>query len=380
MINKFSLFFIFTFVSFPSLAESSNYIESEYIKGVSNSQWKTIQKIGDPLNCYSRIKSLENQKSEIFISEKDFKEDIDAIQTALVNHNIVELGNGTFKINKTIKVNEGNILIGNKNTIIDASEVDTGIRIKKGSVVNLRVDKAKEFGIRTKKDTNIYRVIISNTGIDNPHSTNGYGFFARKRNSFNGCVVSVEVYNGYNYTEDPERIARSGSDQSNGGHADGFRLHSGAYDYTFIDTHAHHNSDDGFDFMKTGRKTDIPRDKVTARIYYSTASFNGKGFTMKADKNDRGARLIYGSLSFKNGGGYYDHKEGNNGDIKVFLLNTTIKNNYKYNISTSSAIVENKNRDKEKLYIDDFPKKHECNWYKRCDKEFINPVFSKRRK
>ena len=101
---------------------------------------------------------------------------------------------------------------------------------------------------------------------------------------------------------------------------------------------------------------------------------------MKADKNDRGARLIYGSLSFKNGGGYYDHKEGNNGDIKVFLLNTTIKNNYKYNISTSSAIVENKNRDKEKLYIDDFPKKHECNWYKKCDKEFINPVFSKRRK
>ena len=73
-------------------------------------------------NCYSRIKSLENQKSEIFISEKDFKEDIDAIQTALVNHNIVELGNGTFKINKTIKVNEGTILIGNKNTIIDASE------------------------------------------------------------------------------------------------------------------------------------------------------------------------------------------------------------------------------------------------------------------
>ena len=67
------------------------------------------------------------------------------------------------------------------------------------------------------------------------------------------------MYNGYNYTEDPERIARKGSDQSNGGHADGFRLHSGAYDYTFIDTHAHHNSDDGFDFMKTGRKTDIPR-------------------------------------------------------------------------------------------------------------------------
>ena len=101
-----------------------------------------------------------------------------------------------------------------------------------------------------------------------------YGVYSTGLNSRSNCIVSVEAFNGYN--EKKNSGQSKVKSPSKGGNADGFAVKFGAHDITFIDTHGHHNSDDGYDFWKAGADAPIEPKEPTIRIFYSSANLNGK--------------------------------------------------------------------------------------------------------
>jgi hypothetical protein len=118
---------------------------------------------------------------------------------------------------------------------------------------------------------------MNKTGIGHPKNSKGNGVRSRGKSSHSNCVVSVESAFGYN------EVGNS-SVTKKGGNADGFIVNHHAHNITFIDVHAHNNSDDGFDFWKGGLKNEKDPNEPTIRIFYSSANQNGKNpFTLNKD-------------------------------------------------------------------------------------------------
>lgn len=281
-------------------------IESEYIQGVSEQQWQMISQIGDPLDCRTRIEKLRQLDPGKMLTHEEFLNDPWMLNYSTMFSKVVTLGSGEYQITETIKVPPGHTLIGQENTIIDASLVSVGI-MNYGNVTNLTVFQAQKYGIQVMSDSNIFQVVVKNTGIGAPNNSQGNGIHSSGLRSKGNCVVSVESSHGYNEIGSSNVTER-------GGNADGFTVKYGAHNITFIDTHAHHNSDDGYDFWKGGAGAKIESNKPTIRIFYSSANHNGKnpltpngdgnGFKFgssneyqKSKGRDFGQRLVYGSAA-----------------------------------------------------------------------------------
>ena len=133
--------------------------------------------------------------------------------------------------------------------------------------------------------------------------------------------------------------------------------------------HAHHNSDDGFDFWKAGHGAPIENDDISIRVFYSSANLNGKnplttskngdgnGFKFgskdkyQRPKKDKGARLIYGSVACNNLVRGFDR---NGTRTKIIAENLEARSNPKYNFKD----VRRKNsKDEFKLKCSYFPSK-----------------------
>lgn len=324
--------------------------EGAMYRGINEEQWRIIKKIGDPLNCQKKLFEFQKIKNYKVINPQDCIENRNCINDALMNYKYVKLKEGKYKIYSTINV-RGSVLIGESNkTLIDAQYVKTAIEVHNGIVANIEVNNAKDIAFEIKFNSLVFRSIARDTGVDNPYTTNGHGFSivdykldrsrtkSEKKNgkgfSFNSCLISLESSNGYN---------ESGGSKitSKGGNADGFQIKYGSADLTLIDTHAHHNSDDGYDFWKAGRKSDKP----VIRIFYSSANYNGKhptksngdgngykfGSPNKLQKDrgkDWGSRLIYGSVACNNKMNGFDR---NGSPVKIISLNNESKKNRKGN-------------------------------------------------
>ena len=292
-----------------------------YIKGVNEDQWAIIEKIGDPLNCKQRIERVKNAKVDAVVSHQQFLEDPNIINRTIQKNNVTKLEAGDYRITSPINVGNRKTLIGEVGTrIISSDNWFSAIYIDDwGAIANLEIYNAKRSGIEVRSNTDTYNVIVRNTGINSPNNSIGDGYYSKGTSSSGNCVVSVEVLNGYNEIGSSEVTKK-------GGNADGFTVKFGAHDITFIDTHAHYNSDDGFDFWKGGASVDIAKNEPTIRIFYSSANHNGKNpLTPNGDGNgfkfgswdeyqkhkgkDNGDRLIYGSVACFNASKGFDRNK-----------------------------------------------------------------------
>ncbi len=199
-----------------------------------------ISKIGDPLDCRTRIEKISQLDFGKILTHAEFLEKPWLLNQSVVFNKVVTLESGEYQIKETIRVPNGHTIIGQENTIIDASRVSVGI-LNYGNVTNLTVFQAQKYGIQVMSDSNVFRVVVKNTGIGAPNNSQGNGIHSSGLKSKGNCVVSVESSHGYNEVGSSNITER-------GGNADGFTVKYGAHNITFIDTHAHHNSDDGYDF------------------------------------------------------------------------------------------------------------------------------------
>jgi hypothetical protein len=334
--------------------------ESDYIKGVSKEQWSIIKKIGDPLNCEERIAKLNNLSGGNLITVEQFNKNKNIINMSLRENKITILDTGEYNIESPIIIRDSSILVGKNNVIINSSKSNNGVIINLGSVKNLTIYNAKQVGISVFNQSDVYKVLIKNTGIDSPINNRGYGMYSVGLTSHGNCIVSVEAFNGYNETGN-SKVTRKG------GNADGFGVKFGAHDITFIDTHGHHNSDDGYDFWKAGDEAPIKTKEPTIRIFYSSANLNGKNpLTPNADgngfkfgsknkynkpKRDKGARLIYGSVACYNTANGFDR---NGTPMKVIGKNLSARGN---GMKDYRNVSNKKSSDKFKLNCKMFPRK-----------------------
>jgi len=334
--------------------------ESDYIKGVSKEQWSIIKKIGDPLNCEERVAKLNNLSGGNLITVEQFNKNKNIINRSLRDHKVTILDTGEYNTDSSIIVRNESILVGKEDVIINSSKVDKAFKINSGSIKNLTIYNAQQVGIIVYKDATVYNVVIKNTGVDSPNNSRGYGFSSDGLNSHSNCIVSVEAFNGYNEIGHSKVTIK-------GGNADGFIVKRGAHDITFIDTHGHHNSDDGYDFWKAGNKAPIKTKEPTIRIFYSSANLNGKNpLTPNADgngfkfgsrnkydkpKRDKGARLIYGSVACYNKANGFDR---NGTPMKVIGKNLSARAN---GMKDYRNVSNKKSSDKFKLNCKMFPRK-----------------------
>ena len=338
--------------------------QSEYIKGINKQQEATINKIGDPLNCIDNIKSINSVKTGELITVDDYIKSPSILQRSLNTNKVTILAEGIYELKSELILSYGRILIGRGNVLLDASKVRSAIRLKSGTVASLKIHKAQKTGIELiGSNSNVFNVIISNTGIDSPTNTNGSGINASGVNSHSNCLVSIEVFNGYNATSSGGK----GSTTERGGNADGFALKYGIHNYTLIDAHGHHNSDDGFDFWKAGNNARIENDEVSIRVFYSSANLNGKnplsengdgnGFKFgskdkyQRPKKDKGARLIYGSVACKNRMRGFDR---NGTKMTITAENIEARGNPKNN---KQDVFSKSSKDEFALRCSQFPKK-----------------------
>ncbi len=353
------LFFIYKSSAFPDNFQY-NYVpnnppipDNVTYRGLNIDQWKTINKIGDPLNCQKQIYDLQQIKDFHVVTPENCKDNPFCINHALVDNKYVLLSKGVYVLEFPIllsghKFND-KILIGDQKgeVIIDAKNVLKAIVLNGGSTVaNLTIKNALHIGIDFFKLQNlIYRVVVMNTGVlDSSPYKNIYGHgFEQIKSTGENCLVSVESFNGYN-KDGPSSVTR------NGGNADGFTAKFGAHNITFIDAHAHHNSDDGFDFWKGGKKSEFP----SIRVFYSSANFNGKhptkrdgdgngykfgsaNYLQKHKGKDKGARLIYGSVACGNKDKGFMR---NRSRTKIIALGNDSKRNRKSYVKVSNKKVK----------------------------------------
>ena len=301
---------------------------SEYIKGVNTEQWKTIGEIGDSANCERRVEEITNITNANTITEELYKKNTEAIYESVKKNEFTVLTSGTYELHKTLFIGNGHKLIGQGEIILLANNVDIGIKLDSGSISGLKIMNAGNEGIVLQANSLVHNTIVGNTGVEpNILNSSGAGISSNGSNSVNNCVVSVEVFNSYNDVSS----GGEGSSTWAGGNADGLEVKFGAHNITFIDAHAHHNSDDGYDFWKGGDEAQIENDDVTIRIFYSSSNYNGKnpltsngdgnGFKLgsrdeyQPPKKDRGARLIYGSVACYNKANGFDR----NGTIMTIV-------------------------------------------------------------
>ena len=336
---------------------------SEYIKGVNAEQWKTIGEIGDSANCGRKVEEITNIANANTISEKLHKKDTEAIYESVKRNEFTVLTSGTYELHRTLSIGNGHKLIGQGEIILLASNVDIGIKLYSGSISGLKIMNAGNEGVVLGENSLVHNTVVGNTGVEpNILNSNGAGISSNGSDSANNCVVSVEVFNSYNDVSS----GGEGSSTWAGGNADGLAVKYGAHNITFIDAHAHHNSDDGYDFWKGGDEVPIENNDVTIRIFYSTANHNGKnpltsngdgnGFKLgsrdkyQPPKKDKGARLIYGSAACYNKANGFDR----NGTIMTIVARNL---DAQSNGQNAYVDVENVNNspDKHKLKCLMFP-------------------------
>jgi len=373
LMKKLSLyvFLVLMFSFFTSHSFAENFPKNEPIpdgamyRGINEEQWKTIKKIGDPLDCQQRLYNFQQIKDYKVIGPEDCKGNMNCIQDALSKNKHVKLKEGNYKIYSSIVVYKKVLTGENGNVIINAEGVGgRAVMVNEGIVANININFAKDIAFDIKFDSLVYRSVARNTGVKSSSTTKGHGFSVvdygldRSRTkddlkngkgfSFNSCLISLE--SSYSYNE-------SGGSKytKKGGNADGFQIKYGAADVTLIDTHAHHNSDDGFDFWKAGKKSEKP----VIRIFYSSSNFNGKhptkpngdgngyklGSANKYQKDrgkDWGARLIYGSVACENKMNGFDK---NKSPVKIISLGNQSKKNRKVNFHkvSNKKIKDDKN-------------------------------------
>ena len=279
-------------------------------KGVNEEQWKTIDRIGDPLNCRKQVYSFQKLNRDKFfeINENDCINNKDCINEALTKYDQIFLRQGTYRIglegirlkNKILSGYPGEIII------INAQDSPTGVTMNNSILSNLIIQNSGNVGIRIVQNNLIYRIVVGNTGVYWRASTRGIGFEQDGRYGADGnCVVSAEAYNGFNHMFGLGQKCKGCS-------ADGFDVKHNASNATFIDAHGHHNSDHGFDFYNGGNLFSPIRPVI--RVFYSSAKKqrnflrsggdNGgwklDGEPQQDDMVFELSRLIYGSVACSN--------------------------------------------------------------------------------
>ena len=303
-------------------------------KGVNEEMWDRIAEIGDPLNCRARVEEVSKSVTQQTLSACSGN----CINDALNANDVVELRGGEYTISGTIYVGQDKILKGTlgERVIIRADGVSTGLEVDGGYSSNIEIQFAEEIGVKLRANALVHRVIVGNTGVNPTSNSAGFGIAMHGPESKNNCLVSVEAYNGFN--EDG-----AGCESCyNGGNADGFTIKFGANNVTYIDSHAYQNSDDGYDFWKSGTPSDVP----TIRIFYSSANLNGKhptrsnsdgnGMKFGSSSDDYGARLVYGSEACDNLAVGFDR---NLTTEAVEIFNSTAKGNYLDFYETDNEVI-----------------------------------------
>lgn len=341
-------------------------------KGVNEEQWNTIRKIGDPLDCQKKLYDFQKIQDYQIIGPEDCKDNKYCIQSALSKSKHVKLKVGIYNIVTPISI-ENKVLVGDINgkTLIDAKLINTkeSIILKSGIISNIQLENAFDIGIDISNNSSgslLYRVKVGNSGANNENSRAGKGVDIWGDNNHSHCLISVELYNGYNQTSSNLRK----SIREKGGNADGLSIKDGPSNITLIDVHSHHNSDDGYDFWNSGNKKlwesfgKTKKDPII-RVFYSSALFNGKhpfkgngdgqGFKLGGNYDlkarDHGARLIYGSASCFNKHRGFDK---NVSRAKMILLgNDAKKNKENYKSVENKKISDDDNLIKCSMFLGD---------------------------
>ena len=97
--KKLSLyvFLVLMFSFFTSHSFAENFPKNEPIpdgamyRGINEEQWKTIKKIGDPLDCQQRLYNFQQIKDYKVIGPEDCKENKNCIQSALSKNTLIFL-------------------------------------------------------------------------------------------------------------------------------------------------------------------------------------------------------------------------------------------------------------------------------------------------
>ena len=394
---------ILIFPFFTSHLFAENFPKNESIpdgamyRGVNEEQWKTIKKIGDPLNCQKKLYDFQKIQDYQVIGPEDCKDNKNCIQSALTKSKHVKLKAGTYNIITPISI-KNKVLVGDMNgkTLIDAKLLNKkkscsgcedystrticcydkdgkeiwkdpqyynnskeSIILKSGIISNIQLENAFDNGIYISNNSSgslLYRVKVGNSGVNNENSRAGKGVDIWGYDNHSHCLISVELYNGYNQTSSNLRKSK----REKGGNADGLSIKDGPSNITLIDVHSHHNSDDGYDFWNSGNKKlwesfgKTKKDPII-RVFYSSALFNGKhpfkgngdgqGFKLGGNYNykakDHGARLIYGSASCFNKHRGFDK---NVSRAKMILLgNDSKKNKENYKNVSNKKVKDDKN-------------------------------------
>ena len=341
-------------------------------KGVNEEQWNTIRKIGDPLDCQKKLYDFQKIQDYQVIGPEDCKDNKYCIQSALSKSKHVKLKAGIYNIVTPISI-KNKVLVGDINgkTLIDAKLINTkeSIILKSGIISNIQLENAFDNGIYISNNSSgslLYRVKVGNSGANNENSRAGKGVDIWGYNNHSHCLISVELYNGYNQTSSNLRK----SIREKGGNADGLSIKDGPSNITLIDVHSHHNSDDGYDFWNSGNKKlwksfgKTKKDPII-RVFYSSALFNGKhpfkgngdgqGFKLGGNYDlkarDHGARLIYGSASCFNKHRGFDK---NVSRAKMILLgNDAKKNKQNYKSVKNKKISDDDNLIKCSMFLGD---------------------------
>ena len=341
-------------------------------KGVNEEQWNTIRKIGDPLDCQKKLYDFQKIQDYQVIGPEDCKDNKYCIQSALSKSKHVKLKAGIYNIVTPISI-KNKVLVGDINgkTLIDAKLINTkeSIILKSGIISNIQLENAFDNGIYVSNNSSgslLYRVKVGNSGANNENSRAGKGVDIWGYNNHSHCLISVELYNGYNQTSSNLRK----SIREKGGNADGLSIKDGPSNITLIDVHSHHNSDDGYDFWNSGNKKlwksfgKTKKDPII-RVFYSSALFNGKhpfkgngdgqGFKLGGNYDlkarDHGARLIYGSASCFNKHRGFDK---NVSRAKMILLgNDAKKNKQNYKSVKNKKISDDDNLIKCSMFLGD---------------------------
>ena len=341
-------------------------------KGVNEEQWNTIRKIGDPLDCQKKLYDFQKIQDYQIIGPEDCKDNKYCIQSALSKSKHVKLKAGIYNIVTPISI-KNKVLLGDINgkTLIDAKLINTkeSIILKSGIISNIQLENAFDNGIYISNNSSgslLYRVKVGNSGANNENSRAGKGVDIWGYNNHSHCLISVELYNGYNQTSSNLRKSK----REKGGNADGLSIKDGPSNITLIDVHSHHNSDDGYDFWNSGNKKlwksfgKTKKDPII-RVFYSSALFNGKhpfkgngdgqGFKLGGNYDlkarDHGARLIYGSASCFNKHRGFDK---NVSRAKMILLgNDAKKNKQNYKSVKNKKISDDDNLIKCSMFLGD---------------------------
>lgn len=341
-------------------------------KGVNEEQWNTIRKIGDPLDCQKKLYDFQKIQDYQIIGPEDCKDNKYCIQSALSKSKHVKLKAGIYNIVTPISI-KNKVLVGDINgkTLINAKLINTkeSIILKSGIISNIQLENAFDNGIYISNNSSgslLYRVKVGNSGANNENSRAGKGVDIWGYNNHSHCLISVELYNGYNQTSSNLRKSK----REKGGNADGLSIKDGPSNITLIDVHSHHNSDDGYDFWNSGNKKlwksfgKTKKDPII-RVFYSSALFNGKhpfkgngdgqGFKLGGNYDlkarDHGARLIYGSASCFNKHRGFDK---NVSRAKMILLgNDAKKNKQNYKSVKNKKISDDDNLIKCSMFLGD---------------------------